>query len=107
MSVSTIVRGIVAPALLVGAATCLAAGPANAAAPNNGCPTGYELKWVSDLTSKGYLVPKQVDDPNSGIRSFGRPGNDDGWVCAVRLGNQFTSFGQPVFNFWDNTLLSS
>ena len=107
MSVSKTVRGIVVPALLVGAATCLATAPALAAAPAEGCPTGYQLMSVSELSSKGYLVPQQVDDPTSGIRSFGRTGNDDGWVCGVRLGNQLTSFGQPVYNFWDNTLLSS
>jgi hypothetical protein len=82
----------------------LAAGAATAAAPASGCPAGYDLKSVTVLEGQGYQVPGQVDDPTSGIRSFGSVGNDDGWVCAVRLGNQTTPWGGQVYNFWDNTL---
>jgi hypothetical protein len=107
MSVSRTVRGVAIPAALVAAATCLSAATALAAAPNNGCPPGYRIMSVVDLSQQGYLVPAQVDSSTSGILSFGRPGNDDGWVCAVRLGNQLTPFDKPIYNFWDNTLLSS
>jgi hypothetical protein len=92
---------------MAAAATCILSVPAHAAPPSNGCPTGYQLMSVPDLTSQGYRVPAQVDSSTSGIRSFGQPGNDDNWVCGVRLGNQTTSFGKPVYNFWDNTLHSS
>ena len=80
--------------------------PAGATAPANGCPRGYLVLSVADLTGQGYRVPAQVDDPASGISSFGRPGNGDGLVCAVALGNQRTPWGGQIYNFWDNTLLS-
>ena len=98
------------PQVLVAGATVVAAAmvgtPAQASAPSDGCPTGYDLMSVSALSAQGYRVPAQVDDPASGILSFGRAGNGDGSVCAVALGNQTTSFGGQVYNFWDNTLLS-
>jgi hypothetical protein len=31
----------------------------------------------------------------------------DGWVCGGQLGNQLTSFGQPVYDFVDNQLPAS
>ena len=54
-----------------------------------------------------------VDSPRSGVVGegpgvrrgwIGQPGNGDGWVCAVQLGNQLTPFGLPVYNFIDNQL---
>jgi hypothetical protein len=101
----TLRRGLlpVAVALAGGVLTT----PALAAAPSNGCPVGYQLLSVADLSAQGYQVPAQVDSSTSGILSFGRPGNDDGVVCAVPLGNQQTSFGGQVYNFWDDTLLGS
>ncbi|MCW2572901.1 MAG: hypothetical protein JWO88_2959 [Frankiales bacterium] len=48
-------------------------------------------------------MPGIVDDPTSGVRSFGRPGNGDGFICGVPLGNQTWINGQ-IYNFWDNTL---
>ena len=54
-----------------------------------------------------------VDSPSSGVVGegpgvgrgwIGQPGNGDGWVCAVQLGNQLTPFGLPVYNFIDNQL---
>jgi hypothetical protein len=102
MSTSSACRPVVAAAIvLVGV---LNASPAQAAAPTNGCPDGYQLLAVSDLAPQGYQVPGKVDDPTSGIRSFGRFGNGDGLVCAVPLGNQLTPWGGQVYNFWDNTL---
>jgi hypothetical protein len=79
-------------------------GPAAAGPTSDGCPAGYSLMNVSDLAPQGYQVPGQVDDPTSGILSFGRPGNGDGRVCALELGNQTTSWGGQLYNFWDNTL---
>ena len=89
---------------------CLAMGLAGSVAtaqagqPANGCPNGYSLMAVADLAPQGYQVPGQVDDPNSGIKSFGRAGNNDGLVCAQEIGNQTTSFGGQLYQFWDNTL---
>lgn len=99
------IRLVAVPLLLASAGTCLSASTA-VAGPSSECPWGYELKDVSVLHDLGYRVPDQVDDPSSGVLSFGRPGNGDGQVCAVQLGNQTTSFGEPVYNFWDNTLSS-
>ena len=80
---------------------------AKADPPSNGCPNGYQLLSVATLSSEGYKVPAKVDSPTSGIRSFGQPGNGDGWVCGVQLGNQLTSFGLPLYNFMDNQLPAS
>jgi hypothetical protein len=96
-------RLVAVPAVLVAAGSLLSASPAGAA-PSASCPSGYELKSVAPLHAEGYRVPDQVDDPNSGVQSFGRPGNGDGFVCAVPLGNQTTPWGGQVYNFWDNTL---
>jgi hypothetical protein len=84
-----------------------------AAAPSNGCPSGYQLVSVPTLAAEGYRVPALVDSPRSGVVGegpgvrrgwIGQPGNGDGWVCAVQLGNQLTPFGLPVYNFIDNQL---
>lgn len=107
MSVVKTIRRAAVPIALAAAAICLPVAAAVAAAPSNGCPDGYQVMSVADLSQLGYLVPAQVDNSTSGVRSFGSVGNDDGWVCGVRLGHQMTSFGQPVYNFWDNTLHSS
>ena len=42
---------------------------------------------VSTLRAPGYKVPGQVDAQGS----YGRPGNNDGLVCAVLLGSQLTA----------------
>ena len=55
---------------------------------------------VSTLGALGYQVPGQVDAQGS----YGGPGNDDGLVCAVQLGNQLTTGESPIYNFVDNTL---
>jgi hypothetical protein len=94
--------------LALGAGTVAVGGiTAQAAAPANGCPAGYELLSVATLSAEGYRVPAEVDSPTSGILSFGQPGNGDGWVCGVQLGNQLTSFGLPIYNFIDDQLPSS
>jgi hypothetical protein len=54
-----------------------------------------------------YIVAFEVDSPTSGVLSYGQPGNDDGLVCGVQLGNQLTSFGLPFYNFIDNQLPAS
>jgi hypothetical protein len=51
-----------------------------------------------------YKVPALVDSPTSGVLSYGRPGNGDGSVCGVPLGNRTTSFGGQIYNFIDDTL---
>ena len=94
--------------LVVGAAgSALAGAPAMAAPPANGCPAGYQLLSVQALTAEGYKVPALVDSPTSGVKSFGMPGDGDGFVCGVQLGNQLTPFGLPVYNFIDNQLPAS
>ena len=95
---------IAAGALGATTAGTLLTGSAFAAAPTNGCPAGYQLLYVPTLTAEGYHAPALVDSPTSGVRSFGQPGNGDNYVCGVQLGNQLTSFGQPVYNFLDNQL---
>lgn len=81
-------------------------GPAQAAPPADGCPPTYDLLEVAPLAALGYRVPGLVDSPDSGVLSFGLPGNGDGWVCAHPSGNQLTPWGTQVFNFWDNVLLT-
>jgi hypothetical protein len=90
-------------AVATAAAVALTAGPSQAA-PTNGCPAGYQLLSVADLSQRGYQVPAQMDDPNSGYRSFGQAGNGNGLVCAVPLGNQTTNFGDQLYNFMDDSL---
>jgi hypothetical protein len=89
------------------AGTVVAAAPARAAPPSNGCPAGYQLLSVPALTAEGYQVAALVDSPASALDWFGRPGNGDDWVCGVHLGNQLTPFGVPVYNFIDNQLPAS
>lgn len=84
----------------LGVATPAAAGP-----PAGGCPSGFQLLAISDLLEFGpYQVPGRVDDPSSGIQSFGLPGNGDGYVCGVPLGTRTTPWGSQLYNFFDNTL---
>jgi hypothetical protein len=81
------------------------AGPlvsAQADPPDTGCPTSYTVMAVADLAPQGYQVPGMVDDPTSGIKSYGRPGNGDGLVCAKAIGPQTTSWGGQLYEFWDN-----
>jgi hypothetical protein len=104
----------VAATLAAGAVgVALSGGPAQAAAPSNGCPSGYQLLSVPTLTAEGYKVPALIDSPTSGVVGegpgvgngwIGQPGNGDDWVCGVQLGNQLTPFGLPVYNFIDNQL---
>lgn len=92
--------------LAVVMATGFAAAPASAAEPvANGCPAGFELLSVDELTQQGYQLPSLVDDPTSGYASFGQPGNGDGWVCGVPL-HHLTFLGLQGYNFLDNNLQS-
>ena len=100
-----LIRNCTMTAVAAAAAATLTAGPAQAA-PATGCPTSYQLLSVSELSTLGYQVPAQVDDPTSGFRSFGQAGNGNGLVCALPLGNQTTSFGEQLYNFMDDTLRS-
>lgn len=98
------IRAVTAGALGCGL-NLAAAGPAVADPPSNGCPSGYQLLAINDLLALGpYHVPSLVDDPSSGILSFGQPGNGDGFVCGVPLGGKQTPWGSQVYNFFDNTL---
>jgi hypothetical protein len=100
---TTITRAtVVVTAVVAGLAGTATA--ASAAAPSDGCPAGYTLLDVATLTSAGYRVPAEVDSPTSGISSFGQPGNGDGYVCGVQLGNRLTPWGAPVYNFIDDQL---
>lgn len=100
-----IARRAAATALGMIVATVPAVATANAgSAHTNGCPNGYTVMAVSDLAPQGYQVPGKVDDPNSGIKSFGRPGNGDGLICAQEIGHRTTSWGGQLYQFWDNTL---
>ena len=83
------------------ATVALSSGAAQAAAPSNGCPAGYQLVSVAPLTALGYRVPALVDSPAS--NSFGQLGNSDGFVCSVQLGNRVGLIG-PIYNFIDNQL---
>jgi hypothetical protein len=97
---------VVCTALAMAAALCpLGSVAASAAPPANGCPAGYDLMVVATLTAAGYHVPALVDSPAA--RSFGQPGNGDGLICAVKLGNRLTPWGDSVYNFVDNQLPAS
>jgi hypothetical protein len=101
-------RALLTTATLAAATTASAvilAAPAQAGGAAR-CPTGYQLVSVAELTDLGYQVPSLVDDPTSGVRSFGQPGNGNGWVCAVPLGNQTFGGDLQIYNFLDDTLRS-
>lgn len=105
------IRRIGATTLLVSgavaAATFTSVGGAGAAAPTNGCSASSQLLSVAELTAEGYHVPALVDSPTSGILSYGKPGNGDGWVCGHQIGRKLTSFGDPLYGFTDNQLPAS
>ncbi len=113
MNARAVICGIAATLAAGATVSMLIAVPAAAAPPLTGCPRGYQLLSVQTLTAEGYKVPALVDSPTSGVVGegpglgqgwIGQPGNGDGWVCGVQLGNQLTPFGLPVYNFIDNQL---
>lgn len=81
--------------------------PASATPPATGCPRGFDLVAVADLAPLGYRVPGIVDDPANTYGFGHRSGNGDGWVCARLLGKVEKATGQPLYEFFDNTLPSS
>lgn len=83
------------------------AAPASAAAPTSGCPRGFAAALVADLAPLGYRLPGIVDDASNTYGFGHRPGNGDGVVCARLLGKADPSTGQPLYEFFDNTLPSS
>lgn len=97
-------RTLAAGLAAVGAAAALAtAAPAQAAPPSGGCPANWALLAVEPLTDLGYRVPAQVDSPENRY-SFGhQPGNANGYVCALPLGNQSVG-GLQIYNFMDDSL---
>ena len=103
MNLTRTVTGLSCALAISTAAIALPSGAALADAPSNGCPSGYTLLSVGTLSSAGYRVPAEVDSPTSGVHSFGQPGNGDGLVCGVQLGNQVGPYG-PIYNFIDDQL---
>ena len=90
-------------AAAVATAVVAVAGPAQAAAPSQGCPTNWDRLSVQTLSDAGYRVPALVDSPDQQL-SFGHaPGNGNGWVCGVALGNR-TFAGNQIYNFLDDFL---
>ena len=85
-------------------AAVVTAVPAQAATPSNGCAPGYEVLSVAALSALGYHVPAMVDSPSNTYGFGHQPGNGNGWVCGVPLGNQADS-GLQIYNFIDDTLL--
>ncbi len=92
---------VAATAVVAALATAV---PAQAAAPSNGCAPGYEVLAVAPLSALGYRVPAMVDSPTNTYGFGYQPGNGNGWVCAVPLGNR-TDDGLQIYNFIDDTLL--
>ncbi|HEX6324934.1 MAG TPA: hypothetical protein VFZ72_00050 [Jiangellaceae bacterium] len=68
------------------------------------CPDGFELASVTALVSAGYVVAGSIDDPSSGVESYGRPGNGNGWLCTRAMGNKTTHFGGQYYLFTDDGL---
>lgn len=85
------------------AATLVGTPPAQAS-PDLSCPAGYDLAVVAELVAAGYHVAPSVDDPSSGIETFGRAGNGNGLICIRPLGNRTTHFGGPYYLFTDDGL---
>jgi hypothetical protein len=97
---SLVTSALVAALLTAGAAT-----PANARPSSGGCPSGFKVLSVPALTAQGYEMPARVDDPLSGVLSYGMPGNGNGSVCGVELGGGLvTDWGGPVYTFLDDQL---
>ncbi len=68
------------------------------------CPSGFDLASVAELVSAGYVVAGVVDDPSSGVETFGRPGNGNGQLCIRAMGNKTTHFGGQYYLFADDGL---
>jgi len=99
--------GLAVVTMAAGGAIAIAT-TANASAPPDGCPRGYDLMSVDSLAAQGYRLPALVDDSTTAGVGFGhQPGNGDGLVCAQPLGNRLTPAGRQLYDFRDNTLPSS
>ncbi len=81
--------------------------PSATASPGPDCPAGFELASAAELVEAGYVVASAVDDPTSGVETFGRPGNGNGLICIRQMGNRTTHFGGPYYLFTDDGLRSS
>lgn len=90
-------------AATAGLALAAWAAPAQAEPPSQGCPHGYDHLEVAPLTAAGYKVPALVDSPTQSISFGNKPGNGNGWVCGVPLGNQQFD-GHQIYNFMDDSL---
>jgi hypothetical protein len=101
-------RALLAAAVLSAVTSIAVQGsPASATPPAAGCPSGFTLAAVSDLAQLGYRVPGIVDDPANTYGFGHQPGNGDGLVCARLLGKTDNATGQPLYEFFDDTLPSS
>jgi hypothetical protein len=66
-----------------------------------GCPAGYAVLSVAELTPQGYRVPAFLDNPVNG-------GNGDGLVCGLPLPEAFKEARFPnasvavIYLFADN-----
>ena len=92
----------VALAILPIAVSTLAVAPAHGSGLR--CPDGFELASVTAMVSAGYVVADRVDDPSSGVESYGRLGNANGWLCLRAMGNKTTHFGGQYYLFTDDGL---
>ena len=99
----TIRKGAFAATVAAVALASIGAGAAGASAPGSDqCATanrasdaqhGILLLAVDPLTAAGYRAPALVD----------QAGNQDGFVCAIPLGNRTTPRGTQLYEFYDNT----
>jgi hypothetical protein len=75
-------------------------GPASALPTETGCPSGFQVLSVAELTAQGYRVPAILDDPANG-------GNGNGLVCGLPLPQQACGPDCPVpvfYQFSDDNL---
>ncbi len=97
-------RRLMAALAASGTALLTVAAPAQAQAAPLVCPTGFESAPVSDLAAAGYWVALLVDDPASGVQSYGRAANGNGFICLRAMGNRTTHFGGQYYLFTDDGL---
>ncbi len=100
-------RALLAAAVLALATSIVSMAAPASAAPPAGCPRGFDVASVAVLAPLGYRLPGIVDDPANTYGFGHQPGNGDGLVCARLLGKVDPTTGQPLYQFFDNTLPSS
>ena len=92
---------LLAGSALVVVALPFTAGVATATPGNDGCPSGFESRTLSEWAADGYTgAPPFVDDPANG-------GNGDSIVCGRALGEglpKHHGLDFVVYQFHDNTV---